>query len=124
MTLSLVDIETFSDADFVRAFNWRVGADLFDFTDHSLAMMVRAHADDAEVWVSLTSSITGWEGGIYIGPPDVDEKLTTFSVKITREQLERMPPGSYVHSLILIRPDGERDDIWRGTLTHEIGPTR
>ena len=114
-----VQIMTFSDADFSRAFQWVINGIPFDFTGHGLMMMVRKRPDDTEVFVSLSS-----EDGDIDFLPDVDGKLTTFNVRILRKQTTDMLAGDYVHSLILLRPDGLREDIWRGTLTHAIGPTR
>lgn len=127
MSGSVVNLETFSDADFARAFKWKIGTgedDYFDFTNHALAMMVRRNADDAEVFVSLESDSGGLNGILFHEPEPGDTKITTFTIIIPRDHFQKMSPGEYVHSLILIRPDGLRDDIWRGTLTHAIGPTR
>ena len=82
-------------------------------------MMVRKHPDGTEVFVSLSTD----DGDIDF-LPDVDGKLTTFNIRILRKQIADMEAGDYVHSLILLRPDGLREDIWRGTLIHAIGPTR
>jgi len=114
-----VQIMTFSDADFSRAFQWVINGIPFDFTGHGLMMMVRKRPDDTEVFVSLSS-----EDGDIDFLPDVDGKLTTFNIRLLRKQTTDMLAGDYVHSLILLRPDGLREDIWRGTLTHAIGPTR
>jgi len=122
MSAAIVNIETYSDADFAEAFQWEINGVLFDFTGYELVMMVRKQPEDAEVFVSL-SSID--DNGIAFTPdPDDGDKLTTFNIYIYRDQMAQMPPGDYAHSLILLRPDGLRDDIWRGTLTHAIGPTR
>ena len=117
-----VSIETFSDADFSRAFRLRLDdvPTYYDFTDHTLLLMVRKTAADEEVFVSLSSP----DDGIDIYPFEAEEELTVFAVNISRLKLSKMAPGEYVHSLIAVRPDGLRDDIWRGTLTHAIGPTR
>jgi len=120
MSAAIVDIATFSDADFARAFQWMINDVPFDFTGFDLLMMVRREPEDAEVFISL-SSID--DNGILFQPDEAGNP-TTFNIYITREQTAAMPPGTYVHSLILLRPDGLRDDIWRGTLTHAIGPTR
>jgi len=122
---SIVDIETVSDADFSEAFQWQVGDDLFDFTGCNLLMMVRHHPEDAEVLIALDSDPTHFGGIMFNDPdPENDNKVTSFNIFILREQMVNMPPGSYVQSLLLLRPDGLRDDIWHGTLTHSIGPTR
>jgi len=116
---AVVNITTFSDADFSRAFQWMTNDVPFDFTGFGLMMMVRKLPDDSEVFVSLSVD----DGDIDF-LPDIDGKLTTFNIRIMRAQMADMAPGEYVHSLILLRPDGLREDIWRGTLTHAIGPTR
>ena len=112
-------ITTFSDADFSRAFQWVIDGVPFDFTGYGLMMMVRKQPDAVEVFVSVSTG----DGDIDF-TPDVDGKLTTFNIRILRKQTADMVAGDYVHSLILLRPDGLREDIWRGTLTHAIGPTR
>ena len=119
MAAAGVQITTYSDADFARAFQWLINGEPFDFTGYGLIMMVRKNPDDTEVFVSVST-----EDGDITLTPDVDGKLTTFNICIKREQTADMAAGDYVHSLILLRPDGLRDDIWRGTLTHMIGPTR
>lgn len=119
MAAAGVEITTYSDADFSRAFQWLINGVAFDFTGYGLMMMVRKSADDEEVFVSVSTD----DGEITL-TPDVDGKLTTFNIQILRRQTADMAAGDYVHSLILLRPDGLRDDIWRGTLTHVIGPTR
>jgi hypothetical protein len=40
------------------------------------------------------------------------------------EQTTEMNAGDYVQSLILIRPDGLREEIWQGAFTYTIGPSR
>lgn len=119
MAAAEVLLTTFSDADFARAFQWVINGVPFDFTGFGLMLMVRKRPDDAEVFVSLSTD----DGDIDF-TPDVDGKLTTFNIRILRQQIVDMAAGDYVHSLILLRPDGLREDIWRGTLTHAIGPTR
>src|SRR4029077_6513799 len=119
MAAADVLITTFSDADFARAFQWVINGVPFDFTGFGLMLMVRKRPDDAEVFVSLRPD----DGDIDFTPA-VDGKLTTFNIRILRQQTVDMAPGDYVHSLILLRPDGLRDDIWRGTLTHATGSLR
>jgi len=114
-----VQIMTFSDADFSRAFQWVINGVPFDFTGCGLMMMIRKRPEDTEVFVSLSTD----DGDIDF-LPDVDGKLTTFNIRILREQTIDMQAGDYYHSLILLRPDGLREDIFRGKLTHAIGPTR
>jgi hypothetical protein len=114
-----VEITTYSDADFSRAFQWVINGVPFDFTGHGLMMMVRKHPDDKEVFVSLST-----EDGDIDFLPDEEGKLTTFNIRILRAQTVDMQEGEYVHSLILLRPDGLREDIFRGAFIHIHGPTR
>src|SRR5215467_5119519 len=108
MAAAGVIINTFSDADFARAFQWWINEVPFDFTGYGMVMMVRKNVDDAEVFLTLST-----ENGKIDYTPDTDGKLTTFNVRILRTDTSEMPPGDYVHSLILLRPDGIHDDIWR-----------
>jgi len=121
-TGATVNLETFSDADFSEAFQWEIDGALFDFTGYNLLMNVRHHAEDVEAVVSL-DSVPGGFGGITFNDP-VGGHIETFNIFILRSQMIVMAAGEYVQSLILLRPDGLRDDIWHGTLTHSIGPTR
>jgi hypothetical protein len=128
MAAAIVDINTQSDADYVKAFMVRVrndaGADYYyNFAGTTMELMVRKRPEDAEVYVELS---TDPGDGIVLNASDplVLDYFDTINIYITIEQLSKMPAGDYVHSLIMTRPDGIKDDIWRGTLTHAIGPTR
>jgi hypothetical protein len=120
---AVVDLAMFSDADLAEAYQWEVDGTPFDFTGYGLMMMIRKNPDDAEVFVALDSTDTGF-GGIMFNDPDVDGKVTTFNIFILRDQTAQMLPGDYVQSLILVRPDGLREDIWHGAFTYTTGPTR
>ena len=120
---AVVDLETASDEDFAWAFQWNVGGTNFDFTNHNLMMMVRKNASDAEVFFSL-DSLPGGLGGITFNAPTSTGTIDTFNIAILRAQMVNVPPDSYVQSLVLLRPDGLREEVWNGTLTHNIGPTR
>lgn len=118
-----VDIVTFTDADWVGTFQWQCGTDpvtsfpiYFDLTDCKLMMMVRKQPDDVEVFLNLDTD----NGGILI-EATVDG---IFDVVIARDELAEMPPGDYVHSLLVEHSNGYREDVWRGALTHAAGPTR
>lgn len=124
---SAVNLTTYSDADYAMTFQWTIDDEPFDFTDHQLMMMVRHLPEDHEVFLSLESSTDGIpadESGIDLRRTIEPGPYDKFDIIIARDDLEKIPPGTYVHSLILVRPDGLREDIWRGTLTHAIGPTR
>jgi len=127
MPASAVNILTFSDADYAMTYQWSIDGTPFDFADHELLMMVRHISEDIEVFLSLESSTTGIppdQSGIDIYQSLAIGAYDKFDVIITRADLAKIAPGDYVHSLILVRPDGLREDLWRGTLTHAIGPTR
>ena len=113
-----VDIETFSDADFVRRYLYRtVGNVPIDFGTDVLRMMIRTHPADVTAHIDL-NSITG---GIEI----TNAADGAFTVTIPVNVLNTLIPGVYYHSLI--KTDSNfvtRQDIWRGTLTHSVGPTR
>lgn len=114
-----VDISTYSDEDFVRRFLYRTTDDppvAIDLTGSALVMKVRRAADDEEAVLELTTA----DGALPI------EAGTGggFSLFITRARLLRLPPGSYVHSLIRIAPSGLHLPIWRGKLVHAAGVSR
>lgn len=117
MTAS-INFETFSDADFVRKYSYRtIGGIPIDLGTDVLRFMVRAHPEDATVYIDR-SSITQ---GIII----TDAAAGAFTLVIPMALLATLTPGVYVHSLI--RTDAayqSRQDLWRGTLTHSAGPTR
>jgi len=127
MSAAEVDLITFTDADYAEAYRYEVGSGVYyDFTGCQLLMMVRKTAEDAEVFLSLTSTfdgITVGNSGIDIATGD-DDKPSVFTIVIARADLGRIPEGEYVQSLIVVTPDGLRSDIWRGSLTHSMGPTR
>lgn len=113
-----IDIETFSDADYVRRFVYQtVGNVPIDLGTDVLRMMVRSHPADATAHIDL-NSITG---GIEI----TDAAGGAFTLRIPVNVLNTLIPGDYYHSLI--RTDSNfvsRQDVWRGMLTHTVGPTR
>lgn len=127
-----VDIETWTDADYAQAFRWQMTEGppptFYDFTGCSMALMVRKHAEDVETFLSLESNgaLVPGEPGIDIYDPGTEATagLWEFSVVILREQLQRIPEGTYDQSLIVTDATGFRRDLWRGTLTNTIGPTR
>jgi hypothetical protein len=123
------NLSTWSDADFAWAFRMRTETNpdkFYNFRGCELNMMIRKFATDIEVFISLTSAPSGeGEGGIMFNAPELtdDGPIETFNIIIARDQFTHMPPGEYVQSLIMLRPDGVYEDIWHGTLTHQIGPT-
>jgi len=128
-----VTLQTFTDADYAQTFRVQLGNTIppvyQNFTGYTMEMMVRAHPEDVEVFLAITSSSTGMapgQSGIDIYDPGTETTagLWEFAVIIFREQLQKIPEGTYAQSLIATGPDGFRRDIWRGDLINTIGPTR
>lgn len=125
----IVNINTFSDVSFTRTFIYRNAAGvIIDLTNSILRMHVRARAEEATVFLSLSSD-DGVDSAILL----TDAVGGKFTITIPYGVLLRLPTGIYVHSLVrTIRsgfgpPTAElvgREEIWRGTLTHAAGPTR
>jgi hypothetical protein len=108
-----VNIETYSDADFVLSQQSpiRIGT-------NPLYMHVRTAADDATVWIEATTA-----NGMLAVAVGVD--FDTITLTIYQSKLLNLPPGVYVQSLIMSSAGGTvRTEIWRGTFTHSAGPTR
>jgi hypothetical protein len=114
-----VNIETYSDADFVRRYVYRtVGGVPIDLSTDVLRMMVRSYPESVTVHLDLLSTDGG---GIII----TDAALGAFMVSIPIDVLATLVPGVYVHSLIKTSAAFQgRTEVWRGTLTHRAGPTR
>jgi hypothetical protein len=117
----IVNINTYSDADFVGAFAYQqVGGAPIDLTGMALRMMVRRHAADATALIELSTA----NGLIEI----TDAPNGKFQITIPLSALSTLQAGDYEHSLIQTYSASTapltRDDIWRGALTHAIGPTR
>lgn len=121
---TVVDMEMWSDSDFAAAYQWEVDGVPWDFTGHKLIMMIRKNPDDAEVFVSLDSDPDGFSGIMFNDPDVPDGPVTTFNIIVLRAQTSQMMPGDYVQSLILVRPDGLREELWQGAFTYNTGPTR
>ena len=86
-------------------------------------MMVRKKASDAEIFIVI-DSLPGGYGGITFNDPTSTGTIETFNIAILRSQMVNVPADTYVQSLVLLRPDGLREEVWNGTLIHNIGPTR
>jgi hypothetical protein len=96
---------------------WALSSSPLDLTGSTLLYMARASADDAYAPVSLT---TVGSAGITV----TDAANGKFTLTIPISALAAMKPGAYVHSLIRVRPDGLREEVWHGTLTLQTGPVR
>ncbi len=113
-----IDFVTHSDSDFIRQFIYQTvtGPTPIDLTGSSIEMMIRRKASDASVFIELSTG----NGLIQI----TSAVAGTFTVRIPFANLERLPAGVYDQSCIRTRPDTFREEIWFGTLTHSVGPTR
>ena len=114
--MSIVNITCANDADFYRAFSY-LNSSLapIDITGAVFAMDVRRHAEDATVFMQLSSAT----GDITI----TDATNGVFTLLITKEKLLALSPGDYEQSLIMTN-NGLRTRIWSGSLTNLWGPTR
>src|SRR6266566_1907552 len=123
----IVNINTFTDADFIQTFLYKtVGLAPINLLDYPLRMMVRVNPADATTWIECST----WNGRIVI----TDSIGGAFTLTIPIDILSKLPAGIYNHSLIQTQASSVgvstpgtsslRKGIWRGTLTHSIGPTR
>jgi|SRR5882724_3540108 len=124
----IVNINTYSDADFVQSFLYKtVALAAIDLFDYPLRMMIRINPADVTTWIECST----WadNGRIVI----TDHAAGAFTLTIPIAVLSTLPVGVYNHSLIQTQTStvagvssgsGLRKDIWRGTLTHAAGPTR
>jgi len=114
-----VDLATFSDADFNQTQTQPFANGITNVGSNKLHMQVRKIATDATVWIELTTE----NGGLAIGGGG-----TAVSLFIPQTALMNFPPGVYVYSLIMIvEPilgQFNRQELFRGTLTHTAGPTQ
>jgi hypothetical protein len=126
-----VDLNAFTDADFCQTFRQLTGTTYYDFTGCKMNLTIRRVAEDPLAELELHSIVGGYDGSLSAifmydpgGTGQPPGGLYEWLVFIQREDLQQLPEGDYVQSLIVTRPDGIYDDIWRGTFTNTIGPTR
>lgn len=113
-----VDINTWSDADFIQSFVYQSNSVAVNLAGSTLRMKARPRIAAAEVSISLDSASIG---GIAI----TDAANGKFTITISRASiLSKLAPGSYVHDLIRVKPDTTQERIWSGTLTHSLGASR
>jgi hypothetical protein len=114
--MAICDITCENDADFVRGFIYRDQTGLpIDLGGNTMRMGIRRQATDVTEDLLLTTE----NGGLTITSPPSG----AFTLTITYEQLQQLPLGDYVHSLIRI--NGEQHlRIWSGSLTNNAGPSR
>ena len=116
----IVNINTYSDVAFNRTFIYEdASLEPIDLTGSTLRMHVRARAEDATVFMDLSNADGDLSAIVIISPV-----AGMFRITIPYSVLLRLPAATYVHSLVRNAPGVVREEIWRGTLTHAIGPTR
>lgn len=110
-----VDLITYSDASFTLTQTEPFANGLSSVGTNPLHMQVRTTASDPTVWIELTTA----NGMIVV------TSGTSIALNIAQSQLENLPQGQYVYSVIMSLSGGlARAEVWRGTLTHNAGPTR
>lgn len=116
----IVDLTTTSDSDFQRSFVYEdINGIGIDLRLTKMEMMGRVHAEDATVAFDLST-----DNGL-ITRDNYDGQFGNFTITIPISVLSILHAGVYVHSLIRTIPDtGLRQEIWHGSLTHNVGPTR
>ncbi len=106
-----------SNADLKVPFRYVDGSGTpIPITGWALSLMVRQEPQDDRAFISLVSPSTG----ISITNGANGE----FVVVLPKTGLLGMQPGTYVHDLVALRPDGGIETMWEGTLTHTMGVTR
>jgi hypothetical protein len=112
-----VNLVTYSDADFTLSHESEIAVG-----SNVLRMHVRKTADDNTVWLEATTT-----NGMLVVETD-EEEVETIVLTIPEANLLSLPAGEYVQSLIMssvsVLGVYSRTEIWRGTLTHNVGPTR
>jgi len=126
-----VNLNAFTDADFAQTFRQQSGSLFYDFTGCQMSMTIRMRAEDAIAELELHSIVGGYDGNLSAifmydpgGTGQPPGGLYEWLIFIRREDLQQIPEGDFVQSLIVTRPDGIYDDLWRGTFTNTVGPTR
>lgn len=83
---------------------------------YSMRMMVRKKASSASALIDISTANELIV--IDFGIPGA------FNLRIPLSELSVLSEGVYEHSLIGIRSDGIREQIWYGFMIHKIGATR
>lgn len=115
-----VDLVTYSDSDMVRSFLYQLtDGTPINLTGYSLRMMARRQPDDPTAEFECST----FNGRIWFN----NAASGAFTVQIPVSILSILSPGTYQQSLIGTSSAIAgmlRKDIWRGSLTHSVGPTR
>jgi hypothetical protein len=114
--MATVNIIAQNDADFYCWFAFKDGAgNPINITGATMDMKIRRTLEDATVFLDLTSA----NGDITL----IDPASGLFTILIGMEELQQMSSGDYVQSLVMTL-NGLRTQMWRGTFTNILGPSR
>jgi hypothetical protein len=114
--MAIVNIIAQNDADFYAWFAFKDGGgNPIDLTGATMDMKLRRHVEDATVFLDLSTA----NGDIVL----VDPLSGVFTIFIEMEILQQLSPGDYAQSLIM-DANGLRTQIWNGTFTNNLGPSR
>jgi hypothetical protein len=114
----IVNFQTYSDHDYSRTFILvkSDGVSPIALAGSSMQMMIRKTAESPTVLIELaTANNRITMDFLTIGK---------FTIFIPVAELKDLTPGIYVHSLIRTDSDLIKHPVWRGTMTHSVGPTR
>lgn len=107
-----IDIVSYSDVDLVVSQIMSV-----EIGSNPLHLQLRKTAADFTVWLEATL-----DNMLSIQATTDTE---TVVLRVPTSKLVNLPVGEYVHSLVMSENSGtKRTGIWRGTWTHNAGPTR
>ena len=116
------NIVSYSDADFVGSYHLvdSNNAPLLLPSNSILRMHLRLTAADATVWLELDNASPLSNPINFINTTN----SSIVSIRVPYSVLLNLPAAVYVHSLVAISSGGARTDVWQGTWTHNVGPTR
>lgn len=117
-----VDLVSYSDADFSFNQAGPFANGLANLGANPLHMQVRTTPTDPTVWIEATS-VNAWLSAGSGG--------TVLSIFIPQSKLATLPAGVYYYSIIMTVVGGGsstngyfRQEVMRGTFTHNAGPTQ
>lgn len=109
-TATFSNVSNNTDFSFAIALTTSGGGAL-DLTNSTLRMQVRSSPLSPVLIFPVTVTVTNVTGG-----------LVTISAPLS--VMATVPPGTYSHDMVRLRPDGITEQVWTGTLTVVAGVTR
>ncbi|MDQ2080467.1 hypothetical protein RA307_09770 [Xanthobacteraceae bacterium Astr-EGSB] len=96
-----------------------------DLDGSVLVYAIRRRACDATALVMIRSDEVGPDtSNIVVTDAAAGAYTLTLRLHSSPTLRNAMAAGEYVHALVRIRPDGLREELWQGTVTHSCGPAR